>query len=53
MFQQFAPEMIDVLNELAATGCVEFVATPYAYSLASVYSETEAVEQLQLQQAMV
>ena len=53
MFQQFAPEMIDVLNELAQTGCVEFVATPYAYSLASVYSETEAVEQLQLQQAMV
>ena len=53
MFQQFAPEMIDVLNELAATGCVEFVATPYAYSLASVYSETEAIEQLQLQQAMV
>ena len=53
MFQQFAPEMIDVLNELAATGCVEFVATPYAYSLASIYSETEAVEQLQLQQAMV
>lgn len=53
MFQQFAPEMIDVLNELAQTGCIEFVATPYAYSLASVYSETEAVEQLQLQQAMV
>ena len=53
MFQQFAPEMIDVLDELAATGCVEFVATPYAYSLASVYSETEAIEQLQLQQAMV
>ena len=53
MFQQFAPEMIDVLKELADTGCIEFVATPYAYSLSSVYSETEAVEQLQLQQAMV
>ena len=53
MFQQFAPEMIDTLKELADTGCVEFVATPYAYSLASVYSETEATEQLQLQQAMV
>jgi alpha-amylase len=53
MFQQFAPEMIDILKELADTGCVEFVATPYAYSLASVYSETEAVEQLQIQQAMV
>ena len=53
MFQQFAPEMIDVLKDLAETGCVEFVATPYAYSLATVYSETEASEQLKLQQGMV
>ena len=53
MFQQFAPEMIDILKDLAETGCVEFVATPYAYSLATVYSETEAAEQLKLQQAMV
>ena len=53
MFQQFAPEMIDLLKELAETGCVEFVATPHAYSLATVYSETEAAEQLKLQQQMV
>ena len=53
MFQQFAPEMIDTLKELADTGCVEFVATPYSQSLATVYSETEAAEQLQLHQAMV
>ena len=53
MFQQFAPEMIDILKELAETGCVEFVATPYAYSLATVYSETESAEQLKLQQAMI
>ena len=53
MFQQYAPEMIDTLKELADTGCVEFVATPYAYSLATVYSDTEATEQLRLQQAMV
>jgi alpha-amylase len=45
--------MIDVLKELADTGCVEFVATPYSQSLASVYSETEATEQLTLQQDMV
>ena len=31
MFQQFTPEMIDVLRELAQTKCVEFLATPYAY----------------------
>ena len=53
MFQQFTPEMIDVLKELADTGCVEFVATPYSQSLAAVYSETETAEQLQLHQAMV
>ena len=53
MFEQYAPEMIDVLKELAATGCVEFIVTPYAYSLASVYSDTEAIEQLQSQQAVV
>lgn len=53
MFEQYNPEMIDILKELAATGCVEFVVTPYAYSLASVYSDTEAVEQLQSQQAQV
>ena len=53
MFEQFAPEMIDVLKELAASGCVEFVATPYAYSLAHAYCDTEAAEQLKSQQAII
>ena len=53
MFEQYDPEMIDMLKELAATNCVEFVVTPYSYSLAGVYSDTEAAEQLQSQQAMV
>ena len=53
MFEQYDPEMIDMLKELAATSCVEFVVTPYSYSLAGVYSDTEAAEQLQSQQAMV
>ena len=53
MFQQFAPEMIDVLKELADSGCIEFVATPYSQSLATVYSDTETAEQLQQQQAMI
>ena len=53
MLEQFAPEMIDTLKELSKTGCVEFVATPYAYSLSEVYSESEAAEQLQHQQLMV
>ena len=53
MLEQYDPEMIDMLKELADTGCVEFVVTPYSYSLASVYSDTEAVAQLQAQQAQV
>ncbi|MBR1381936.1 MAG: alpha-amylase, partial [Paludibacteraceae bacterium] len=41
MFEQFNPEMIDILKELAATKAVEFLATPYSYSLASEYNESE------------
>ena len=49
MFEQFNPEMIDILKELAATKAVEFLATPYAYSLASEYNETEFKKQLKFQ----
>jgi alpha-amylase len=49
MFEQFNPEMIDILKELAATKCVEFLATPYAYSLASEYNEEELKKQLKFQ----
>ena len=46
LLQQFAPEVIDAMKELATSKAVEFVATPYAYSLASEYSETEFEHQL-------
>jgi len=49
MFEQFNPEMIDILKELAATKCVEFLATPYSYSLASEYNADEFKKQLKLQ----
>ncbi len=52
-FEQFAPEMIDILKELAETKCVEFLATPYAYSLASEYNINEFDEQLALQGARI
>jgi alpha-amylase len=35
--EQYAPEVIDSFKELAATGCVEFLAEPYAHSLSSVF----------------
>lgn len=32
----YAPEVLDGLRELSKTGCVEFLATPYAHSLVSI-----------------
>ena len=49
MFEQFNPEMIDILKELAASKCVEFLATPYSYSLAAEYNESEMKEQFKKQ----
>ena len=49
MFEQFNPEMIDILKELAASKCVEFLATPYSYSLAAEYNESEMKEQFRKQ----
>ncbi len=46
MFEQFVPEMIDSLKALADTKCVEFVAMPYAYSLASQYDANEFAAQV-------
>jgi len=51
MFEQFAPEMIDLLKELAKTQCVEFLSTPYAYSLSSEYNMNEWVDQIHQHQA--
>lgn len=47
-FEQYAPEVIDSFKELADTGCVEFLATPYAHSLASIYNEEEFLSQVKL-----
>lgn len=40
-FEQYAPEVIDSFRELAKTGSVEFLAEPYAHSLASVFDANE------------
>ncbi len=45
LFEQYSPEMIDLLRELAATQCVEFLATPFAASLASNFDADEAARQ--------
>ena len=48
-FEQYVPEMISLLKKLAATGRVEFLAVPYAYSLASIVDPEEFAEQVRIQ----
>lgn len=48
LFEYFAPEVIDSFKELAKTGSVEFLAEPYAHSLASVYDVEEFKEQVEM-----
>ena len=45
-FEQYVPEFIDLLRKLADTGKVEFVATPYAHSLASLTDPDEFRQQV-------
>ena len=48
-FEQYVPEFIDLLKKLADTGKVEFLATPYAHSLASVYDPEDFQRQVNVQ----
>ena len=47
--EQYAPEVIESFQELARTGCVEFLAETNAHSLASVMDEEEFRRQVQQQ----
>lgn len=40
-FKIYAPEVIESFQELAATGCVEFLAEPYYHSLSALKNKTE------------
>jgi alpha-amylase len=48
-FEQYAPNVIESFQELAKTGSVEFLATPYAHSLASLFDENEFERQVKMQ----
>ena len=48
-FEQYAPEFNDLLRKLADTGKVEFLATPYAHSLASLFDPDEFRSQVEVQ----
>lgn len=47
-FEKYAPEVLKSFQELAKTGCVEFLAETYAHSLASLKSKKEFGEQVKM-----
>ena len=49
LLEQYAPEMIDRLKQLADSRCVEMVVTPYSYSLAGEYDLNELMDELRHQ----
>jgi alpha-amylase len=48
-FEQYAPEVIESFQELAKTGSVEFLATPYGHSIAALYNDDEFEMQVKMQ----
>jgi len=44
--EAYAPEVLKTFEQLAATGCVEFLAESYYHSLSFLYSEDEFVKQI-------
>ena len=52
-FEKYAPEVIESFQQLAKTGCVEFLAETYSHSLASLISEAEFKKQVKAQAALI
>ncbi len=52
-FRTFTPEVLDSFKELAATGCVEFLAETYSHSLAALASKEDFVDQVKLHSAAI
>ena len=52
-FRTYAPEVLESFKELAATGCVEFLAETYSHSLASLASKEDFTEQVKLHTALI
>ncbi|MDE7152876.1 MAG: glycoside hydrolase family 57 protein [Muribaculaceae bacterium] len=46
--EQYTPEFLDLLKQLAKTGAVEFIAETYAHSLASLADPEEFAEQVKV-----
>jgi len=51
--EQYVPEFIDSMKELADTGCVEFLSETYAHSLSSLVDPEEFVAQVKAHNAKI
>lgn len=47
-FEHYAPEVLASFQELADTGCVEFLAETYYHSLSFLFSKTEFIDQVKM-----
>ena len=45
LLEVYAPEVIELLQQLAETGCVEFLAEPYSHGLSSLANEDVFIEE--------
>jgi alpha-amylase len=52
-FDRYAPDVSQAFQQLAATGCVEFLAETYYHSLSLLYSETEFRQQVEMHSQML
>jgi len=46
LLEQYAPEALEALQNIAKTNCVEFLAEPYAHSLSALYDQNEFQQQV-------
>jgi len=52
-FELYAPEIIELMQKLAKTGCVEFISETYSHSLASLDNPTIFEEQVKMHDAKI
>ncbi len=52
-FEQYSPEVLELLHRLNDTGCVEFLAETYYHSLAFLYSRAEFARQIKMHEQKI
>ena len=52
-FEKYAPDVLKSFQELAETGCVEFLGETYAHSLSALSNKEEFVRQVKMQNELI